>query len=122
GETVEASEAGTRLNVFKRAFEQKRAQGLGDYDAMLEAAYQATDLMDFGRHGSGTELVRRLVPFLNAHIQGLDKARRTLFEPLWRAARGDLVSEADLAALKNAGASWGLIGVSAALGAAYATY
>lgn len=122
GETVEAAEAGTRLNVMKQVFEQKKRQGLGDYDAMLEAAYQATDLIDFGRHGSGTEIIRRLVPFLNAHLQGLDKARRTLFEPLWRAARGDLVTEADNAALRNAGAAWGLIGVSGALGLAYAQW
>lgn len=120
GETIEVAEAGTRLNIMKQAFDQKKRQGLGDYDAMLEAAYQATDLMDFGRHGSGTEMIRRLVPFLNAHLQGLDKARRALFEPLWRAARGDIVTEADAAALKNAGASWGLIGVSSALGLAYA--
>jgi conjugative element/phage-associated large polyvalent protein len=122
GEVVEVAEAGTRLNVMKQAFEQKKRQGLGDYDAMLEAAYQATDLMDFGRHGSGTQIIRALVPFLNAHMQGLDKARRTLFEPLWRAARGDLVTEADMTAVKNAGAAWGLVGVSAALGYGYALW
>jgi cytochrome c2 len=122
GETVELAETGTRLNVFKRVFEQKQRQGLSDYDAMLEAAHQSTDLMDFGRHGSSTLMIRRLIPFLNAHMQGLDKARRTLFEPLSRAARGDLVTEADVTALKNAGAAWGLVGVSGALGFAYGAY
>jgi hypothetical protein len=79
-------------------------------------------LIDFSRHGSGTEIIRRLVPFLNAHLQGLDKARRTLFTPLSKAARGELLTEADVTALKNAGASWGLIGISSALGFAYGVW
>lgn len=123
GELVEVSEAGTRLNVMKRVFEQKRAQGLSEYDAMIEAASQATDLMDFGRHGSGTQTIRALVPFLNAHLQGLDKARRTLIEPVTRALRGDMVTEADVSALKNAGLAWfKMAGVGGALGFAYGMY
>lgn len=123
GETVEIAEAGTRLNVMKTVFDQKKRQGLSDYDAMIEAASQATDLMDFGRHGSGTQTIRALVPFLNAHLQGLDKARRTLVEPVTRALRGDMVTEADVKALKNAGLAWTkMAGVGGALGFAYGMY
>jgi hypothetical protein len=63
-------------------FKAKKAQGLSDYEAMIEAAYQAQDILDFSRWGSKTMAVRALTPFVNAHMQGLDKAYRTLIEPL----------------------------------------
>jgi hypothetical protein len=122
GEAVGFTETGTRLNIMKSVFDQKKREGLSDYDAMMEAAAQATDLLDFGRHGSRTATIRSLIPFLNVHLQSLDKAKRALFDPLLRAARGDLVTEADVAAVKNAGAALGLLGVSAALGTAYAVW
>ncbi|WP_298704683.1 hypothetical protein, partial [uncultured Variovorax sp.] len=119
-ETIETAEAGTRLSVMKTVFEQKKRQGLSDYDAMIEAAAQATDVLDFGRHGSGTLYLRTLVPFLNAHLQALDLARRTLIDPLWRSARDGIVTEQDAAALKNAGIGWfKLAGVGGALGTMY---
>lgn len=119
-EVVETAEAGTRLSVMKTVFEQKKRQGLSDYDAMIEAAAQATDVLDFGRHGSGTLYLRTLVPFFNAHLQALDLARRTLIDPLWRSARDGIVTEQDAAALKNAGVGWfKLAGVGGALGTMY---
>jgi hypothetical protein len=120
GEAVGVAESGTRLAVYEKVFRQKKEQGLSDYSAMLEAAFQSTDLMDFSRHGSGTEFIRKLVPFLNAHLQGLDKARRTIIEPLYRAAVGDVVTEQEAREVKNAGlALFKLAGVGGALGYAY---
>lgn len=120
GEAVGVAESGTRLAVFDTVFKQKKAQGLSDYSAMLEAAFQSTDLMDFSRHGSGTEFIRKLVPFMNAHLQGLDKARRTIIEPLYRAAIGDVVTAQEQEAVRNAGlALFKLAGVGGALGYAY---
>jgi hypothetical protein len=121
-EFVETAETGTRLSVFEKVLKQKKKQGLSDYDAMIEAARQASDLLDFGRHGSGMDYMRTLVAFLNAHMQGLDKARRQLFVPLWRLATGDMVTKQDVDALKSAGASWGLLGISGALGYAYSLW
>lgn len=119
-EVIETAEAGTRLSVMKTVFEQKKRQGLSDYDAMIEAAAQATDVLDFGRHGSGTLYLRTLVPFFNAHLQALDLARRTLIDPLWRAARDGIVTEKDAAALKNAALGWTkMAGVGGALGTMY---
>lgn len=120
GEAVSTAEAATRLNIMRTVFNQKRRQGLSEYDAMIEAAAQATDILDFGRHGSGTDAIRALVPFINAHLQGLSKGYRTLLHPLLRAARGDMVTTQDVEALKNAG--WGLtkmVGVGGSLGVAY---
>lgn len=72
------TETGTRLAIFKNAFRRSKGDGLTDYEAANEAAYQATDYIDFGRHGSKTHTARRLVTFLNASMQGLNKTYRVL--------------------------------------------
>lgn len=77
-EFTELTETGTRLGIFKAAFERAKREGLTDYEAAVEAAYQARDYIDFGRHGSKTHAARRLVTFLNASLQGLDKTFRVL--------------------------------------------
>lgn len=74
---TEITEVGTRRQVFKRAFDRARASGLDEYDAIVEAAFASRDLIDFGRHGSKMHTTRRLVTFLNAWQQGLDKMIRT---------------------------------------------
>jgi hypothetical protein len=75
---VELSESGTRIGVFKSAYERAKADGLTDWDASVEASYTAMDLMDFGLNGSRTMLFRKTIPFLNAQLQGLYKMARTL--------------------------------------------
>lgn len=116
-EMASITEAGTRNSVFDTVFKQKRAQGLSDYESMIEAAYQAQDILDFSRWGSKTMAIRALTPFVNAHMQGLEKAYRTLIEPLYRTA----VTTVDEGMRKNA-----IIGLTKAmavggtLGAAWA--
>jgi hypothetical protein len=73
---TEVSETGTRIALFKRYYESARRRGLGEYDAMIDAAYEARDYIDFGRRGSWMTEAARLVPFLNASLQGLDKTGR----------------------------------------------
>ena len=75
---TEISETGTRLGVFKLAVKQAKKDGLNDYEAALEGAFTARDYMDFGRNGSRMLAARRVVTFLNAAIQGLDKTTRVL--------------------------------------------
>jgi len=77
-ELLDLSETGTRLSIFQRAFQKAKKRGLSDREAAIEAGFEARDFIDFGRHGSATLYARRLVPFLNAGIQGLDKATRVL--------------------------------------------
>lgn len=120
GEVIGVAESGTRLNVFKQVYQQKIKQGASVYDAQIEAARQASDILDFNRHGSRTEAIRALVPFLNAHIQALDKARRTIIEPVTRKIMGDIVTTAEEEAFKNAGLTLAkMLGVGGALGYAY---
>lgn len=75
---VELAETGSRLGIFRAAYERAKADGLNDWDASIEASYIATDYMNFGLNGSKMLLARRTVPFLNAQLQGLYKMARTL--------------------------------------------
>jgi hypothetical protein len=74
---TELTETGTRRQVFKKAFERARKEGMNEYDAMLEGAFVARDYADFGRHGSKMYAARRIITFLNPYLQGLDKLVRT---------------------------------------------
>jgi hypothetical protein len=75
---TELTETGTRFGVYRRAYQRAIKEGLKPYEAGVEAAYLATDLMDFGLNGSKMLTTRRLIPFLNAQLQGLYKLYRTL--------------------------------------------
>jgi hypothetical protein len=75
---AEMTETGTRLGLFRSAYERAKADGLTDWEASIEASYIATDYIDFGLSGSRTLLFRRVIPFLNAQLQGLYKMMRTL--------------------------------------------
>lgn len=130
--TSEISETGTRLRVFKRAFDRARAAGFSEYDALLEASFTARDVIDFGRAGSRMHMTRRLVTFLNSQVQGMDKLLRVLGAdgamtrvPLRDAIRplfsmevqpGQMRAE-DAAALKLAGRAWTKIAAIATFGA-----
>ena len=121
-EAMQITEAASRNSVFAKVYEQKIAQGLTPYEAAIEAAYQGTDILDFGRHGSRTMALRQLVPFLNAHLQGLDLGRRTILEPLARAARGEVLTTREQAQVKNAYLSMlKFSAVGSSLGFAYAS-
>lgn len=127
----EISETGTRLRVFKRAFERAKKAGFGEYDALIQASFTARDMIDFGRAGSKMHYTRRLVTFLNAQIQGLDKSVRVLsadgaltrvplkdaIAPLFLRTPGALMRAEDAAALKLATKAWTKIAAISTIGA-----
>ncbi len=73
---TEFSETGTRLAVFDRGFKRAKNDGLSDWESAIEAAFIARDYIDFGRRGSRMLAIRRLIPFFNAALQGLDRGIR----------------------------------------------
>ena len=75
---TELSENATRIRLFARAYEKARRAGSSDYDAALWAAYESRDYLDFQRSGSKMLNARRVVLFLNAALQGLDRTLRTM--------------------------------------------
>ncbi|MCB0252174.1 MAG: strawberry notch family protein [Anaerolineae bacterium] len=107
---ADMSETATRLGAFALSETAARQYNpdLTDYQAAQEAAYVARDLIDFGRRGSRMLVAAKLVPFLNANIQGLDKAQRTL---LAESDRGKEVSPAKMSGVVAAG-----VGIGGVLG------
>jgi len=65
----------TAENINRAAlYQQLKAKGVSHF----EASYQARDLLNFSRHGANPAIrfLTQSIPFLNARIQGLDKAGR----------------------------------------------
>lgn len=75
---VELTETGSRLGIFRSAYERAKKDGLTDWEASIEASYIATDYIDFGLNGNRMLILRRTIPFLNAQLQGFYKLMRTL--------------------------------------------
>lgn len=118
-EATDLSETATRLGVFKRGFDEAKRQGMDDYDALIQSTFLTRDYMDFGRRGSKMVAASRIVTFLNAALQGLDKtgrvlsadgSLRNLLAPLSKAP----VTPAERAAYSHAYKAWAKV---AALGA-----
>lgn len=84
---TEITETGSRADLFRTAYKRARAQGLSEYEAVLEASYVSNDILDFSRRGSRMLAAARAVPFLNVSIQGLDKSTRAALVPLFRQMR-----------------------------------
>lgn len=75
---TELTETGTRLGIFRSAYDRAIKDGLTPWEASVEASYISTDYIDFSLHGNRMLAWRRLVPFLNAQLQGLNKMVRAL--------------------------------------------
>jgi len=127
----EISETGSRLRVFKRAFERAKKAGFTEYDALIQASFTARDMIDFGRAGSKMHYTRRLVTFLNAAVQGMDKTLRVLgadgaltrvplkdaLSPLFLRTPGAPMRAEDAAALKLATKAWTKVAAISTIGA-----
>lgn len=112
---TEISETGTRLGVYRLARDKALKAGMSPKEAAMEAAFQARDYMDFGRHGR-VGWPARIIPFLNAQVQGIDKFARVA------SAGGDLrkvlaplmsdqaVTPAEQKALNHARKAWLKVG------------
>lgn len=119
----EMSETGTRTELFRQYFEAARGRGMSDLEAMYEASFQASDFMDFGRHGSRMLFLRRMIPFFNAAIQGTDKTARTMISdlrPLAKVFKGEALTGTEARNLSRSGQAWLKLGVLTALSATYA--
>lgn len=81
GDVADTAENISRAATYLQNVEEK---------GRLRAAYEARDIMDFSQHG-GWPAVRfliRVVPFLNARLQGLDKLYRSGVKPALLTAMG----------------------------------
>jgi hypothetical protein len=103
---TEVSETSTRIGLFKTFFEEAKLRGLSEYEAALEASYRARDHIDFDRRGFAMTGLARIVPFLNASLQGMDKSTRQMMLPIAKKMMGKVLTAEDEAALPMAAKSW----------------
>lgn len=76
GQFLTLLDQGARTEATAITYRQLKKQGLSDYDAIVGAVYQATDVYDMGRYGSHVQTAQRLTPFLRSALQGPEKALR----------------------------------------------
>ena len=103
---TEVSETATRVGLFKTFFDEAKIRGLADYEAAFEAAWLARDHIDFDRHGFSMVGFARIIPFLNASLQGLDKGTRQMIAPLAKKAMGQILTDEETRALPQAAWAW----------------
>jgi len=73
---AKASEITGRLAEFEKAYRAGIARGLSEYDAGLQAAYQARDLLDYSVSGTVVRQINKVIIFTNAAVQGLARTIR----------------------------------------------
>ena len=81
GALTTKSDGATRKAVYDGVYKMLKEQGKSEAVAQSEAAYQAQEIINFGRRGSDSlfRIITAAIPFLNARIQGLDVLHRGLF-------------------------------------------
>jgi hypothetical protein len=95
-EIHEASDAATRVSVYKKAKAKALKDGMSEAQAVDYAVFKARESINFALTGNSPTLAaaRQMIPFLNATIVGLDT--------LYRAATGYGLNPEEKAAAKSA--------------------
>lgn len=76
----ERADSITRANLYRQEYARRVALGEPPEKAHFEASYVARDAMDYSLHGTyaAVRLLTRVVPFMNARMQGIYKLGRGL--------------------------------------------
>lgn len=79
GSLTTKSDGATRLAVYDAVYKRLKAENYTEAQAQSEAAFQALEVINFGRRGMSPlfRVVTAGIPFLNARIQGLDVLYRS---------------------------------------------
>lgn len=72
------SEKINRISLFKAEYDLAIKEGLSHYDAVLRAAYEARDFLDFHVAGTHMKSLNQFVVFSNAAIRGFVKMAKTM--------------------------------------------
>ena len=82
GNLTTKSDGATRLAVYNSVYKKLKEEGATEAQAQSEAAFQALEIINFGRRGANPafRFITAAIPFLNARVQGLDV--------LWRSSTG----------------------------------
>ena len=76
----EASDAATRISIFKDAEKKALKNGMTPEDAINYATFKARESINFSVHGNGAMLnnLRHMIPFFSASITSLDTVYRAM--------------------------------------------
>lgn len=72
------SELQTRKEEYNSVYRKAKQSGLSDFDARIEAAFAARNLMDFGVQGKFMKVLNAIFPFTNARLRGFGVAMRAI--------------------------------------------
>ena len=74
GALTTKSDGATRLAVYEGVYKKLKEEGKTEAQAQSEAAFQALEIINFGRRGLDPmfKVITAAIPFLNARVQGLD--------------------------------------------------
>lgn len=72
------SEAIGRISEWRAAYKKAIAEGMDEYDARIQASYEARSVLDYAVAGDLVKMLNRYIPFTNAAVQGLIKSARAV--------------------------------------------
>lgn len=63
-----------RLGEYRAAFAKAKAKGMDDYNAKIDAAYEARSIQDFAVAGTVTKAINQWIPFTSAAVRGMARS------------------------------------------------
>lgn len=114
GALTTKSDGATRLAVYEGVYKKLKDQGYTEAQAQSEAAFQALEIINFGRRGLDPmfRVVTAAIPFLNARIQGLDVLYRGLtgkYSSVEKLQEGETLQDVQSRILRRAALRGGLL-------------
>ena len=79
-EFIGKSELPNRMAEFRTSYSKFKKEGLDDYNAKLQAAFETRDLLDFAVAGEWIRVITQMIPFTNAQIQGMRRDLKAIGE------------------------------------------
>ena len=114
GELTTRSDGATRQAVYDGVYKKLIKEGYNEAQAQSEAAYQALEIINFGRRGLNPtfKIITAAIPFFNARIQGLDiiyRAGSGKYSAVEKLQQGETLKDVQGRILKNVALKSGVL-------------
>jgi len=114
GALTTKSDGATRLAVYEGVYKKLKEEGYTEAQAQSEAAFQALEIINFGRRGLDPmfKVITAAIPFLNARVQGLDVLYRGLtgqYSSVEKLQEGETLQDVQSRILRRAALNAGLL-------------
>ena len=74
---TEFSESAMRMGIFGKMWTHAKEDGLTNWEALVEATYEARNIIDYGVHGKWMVIAQSIIPFLGAALRGAERYFRS---------------------------------------------